>query len=189
MLVAILSPYPQEIAQPVAAAGDSWKAFEKIDDVGAVDFVVSYGHRHIIREPHLSRFGNRLLNLHVGYLPWNRGADPNFWSFIDNTPKGVTLHVVDSGLDTGAIVAQRLVELSGTLATSYQQLRTAAASLFADEWPRLRRGQFDVIAQQPNSGTYHRSADKAELWNKLPLGFETPLEQVAVLGAQGRKDG
>lgn len=52
------------------------------------DFLVSYGYRHIIRQAVLDHFPDRAVNLHISYLPWNRGADPNLWSFFDDTPKG-----------------------------------------------------------------------------------------------------
>jgi len=55
-------------------------------------FLVSYGYRHILRKDILDVFPGRAINLHISYLPWNRGADPNFWSFIEDTPKGVTIH-------------------------------------------------------------------------------------------------
>ncbi len=48
-----------------------------------------------------------IINLHISFLPWNRGAHPNFWSFYDDTPKGVTIHLIDEGIDTGAIIYQK----------------------------------------------------------------------------------
>ena len=38
--------------------------------------------------------------MHISYLPFNRGAHPNYWSFKDNSPKGVTIHFIDNGIDT-----------------------------------------------------------------------------------------
>ena len=52
------------------------------------------------------------LNLHPSLLPEFRGPYPVFWTLrggVTNT--GVTLHVVDNGLDTGALVAQNPVLL------------------------------------------------------------------------------
>ena len=43
-------------------------------------FLISYGYRHILRNDILSLFPDKAINLHISYLPWNRGADPNFWS-------------------------------------------------------------------------------------------------------------
>lgn len=62
------------------------------------------------------------MNLHISYLPWNKGADPNFWSCIDGTPAGVTLHHIDAGVDTGDIIAQAL--MSSARARSWQKEQT-----------------------------------------------------------------
>ncbi|MCL0081308.1 hypothetical protein M1N64_03665 [Peptococcaceae bacterium] len=49
----------------------------------------------------MDKFQGRAINLHISFLPWNRGADPNFWSFIENAPVGVSIHYLDEGIDTG----------------------------------------------------------------------------------------
>ena len=36
-----------------------------------------------------------------------QGAHPNFWSFYDNTPSGVTIHLIDAGIDTGDVLYQK----------------------------------------------------------------------------------
>ena len=45
----------------------------------------------------------------MSFLPYNRGSHPNFWSFIDDTPKGITIHEIDEGADTGNIVFQKKI--------------------------------------------------------------------------------
>ena len=57
-----------------------------------VDFVVSYGYRYIIDESVVEFFDNKIINLHISYLPWNKGASPNLWSVVDETKKGVSIH-------------------------------------------------------------------------------------------------
>ena len=48
------------------------------------------------------------LNVHAGITPGYRGAHGAFWAIYEGRPElaGVTVHVVDSGIDTGGIVAQ-----------------------------------------------------------------------------------
>ena len=65
------------------------------------EFIISYGYRHIISINIIRFMGNKIINLHVSFLPYNRGADPNFWSFIEKSPKGVSIHLIDKGIDTG----------------------------------------------------------------------------------------
>ena len=38
-----------------------------------------------------------------------QGFSPNFWSLFEDTPTGVTIHLVDEGIDTGDIIYQRKV--------------------------------------------------------------------------------
>ena len=48
-----------------------------------------------------------LINLHISYLPYNRGSYPNYWSFKENTPNGVSIHHIDDGIDTGPVLVQK----------------------------------------------------------------------------------
>ena len=64
-------------------------------------FIISYNYKYLIDEDVIKYMKNKIVNLHISLLPWNRGANPNLWSFIDNTPKGVTIHQVSAGLDEG----------------------------------------------------------------------------------------
>lgn len=145
-----------------------------------IDLAVSYGYRHIIRQDVLDALPGRIFNLHISYLPWNRGADPNFWSFVEGTPKGVTIHIVDSGLDTGDIVAQREIHMDPsqeTLRSSYERLQAEIQELFKSYWPQIRIGTC-AASRQTGAGTLHRLADKREIFDSLPLGWDTPLLQL-----------
>jgi methionyl-tRNA formyltransferase len=97
---------------------------EPITTAGDYDLIVSYNYRHIVPRHLCEAWAGRAVNCHPSALPWNRGAHPNLWAWIDGTPHGVTIHTLAPGLDTGAIVAQRIVDLppTGTLRTSYARL-------------------------------------------------------------------
>ena len=74
------------------------------------DLIISFGYCKIINRSILDRIKCPIINLHISYLPFNRGAHPNFWSFFDNTPSGVTIHLIDEGIDTGPIIYQKIVK-------------------------------------------------------------------------------
>ncbi len=82
----------------------SWCRAEKFD------LAISYTYRFIISQDIIDIFDGNIVNIHNSYLPWNRGADPNLWSIVDGTPRGVTLHYIDSGLDKGEIISQVLAD-------------------------------------------------------------------------------
>jgi methionyl-tRNA formyltransferase len=46
------------------------------------------------------------VNAHQGISPYYRGSGTNFWPFVNNEPGlvGVTMHLIDSGIDTGEII-------------------------------------------------------------------------------------
>ena len=71
------------------------------------DFLISFSYRYIIRNNILNYFKDKAINLHISYLPWNKGADPNLWSILENTPQGVTIHQMDYKLDAGKILYQK----------------------------------------------------------------------------------
>lgn len=51
-------------------------------------------------------------NLHPSLLPDNRGPDPLFWTFRrGDAQTGVTVHLMDGGLDTGPILTQEVIPL------------------------------------------------------------------------------
>ncbi len=146
-----------------------------------IRFIVSYGYRHIIKSDLLQLLPGAVINLHISLLPFNRGADPNFWSFIDDSPKGVTIHEVDTGLDTGPILIQQEVEFrSGneTLASSYAKLHEVIQNLFIHNWDDLKSGRIEPV-EQIGAGSYHSSKDKKELLHLLePDGWNTNISSL-----------
>ncbi len=68
------------------------------------ELIISFNYQHIVKEDVINLLGDKIINMHTSYLPWNKGASPNMWSFIDDTPKGVTIHRLEKGLDTGKII-------------------------------------------------------------------------------------
>jgi methionyl-tRNA formyltransferase len=141
---------------------------------------VSYGYQHILPKTVLDRFPDRAINLHIALLPWNRGSDPNFWSIVDGTPKGVTIHYLDEGIDTGDIIAQREVAFADddTLRTSFEKLRRAIAALFREHWPDIRAGTCSRTSQQ-GRGSFHRAKEKDRLARLLTHGWDTPVARIA----------
>lgn len=189
MLVAILSPKPEALTAAIKQSGD--RALITTDLIDApfvrdngIDFIVSYGYRHILSLETLAAAPRGNCNLHISMLPWNRGADPNFWSWVDNTPKGVTIHQMAKGLDTGPILCQRAVQFEpgDTLSSSYERLSRAIEDLFSERWNEIRSGAIKPVPQV-TPGSYHRSSDKSDLMSRLPLGFATPCETVRSLKA------
>ncbi|MNW44051.1 Linear gramicidin synthase subunit A [compost metagenome] len=146
----------------------------------SAEFIVSYGYRHIIKKDILTLFHRKIINLHISYLPWNRGADPNLWSILEDTPKGVTIHYVDEGLDTGDIIVQKEIQLdiNDTLRTSYERLSREIEDLFISNWINIKSNNIIGIPQKFDYGSIHYSKDKKPYEQLLYQGWDTPIVDI-----------
>jgi len=77
-----------------------------------VGLVVLAGYMRLLSEAFLSRFPNRVINVHPALLPAFRGLDA-IQQALDYGVKvfGVTVHFVDQGVDSGPVILQRAIEL------------------------------------------------------------------------------
>jgi formyltetrahydrofolate hydrolase len=100
---------PSERVTLVSSINDS-KAIEAIRSK-PVDVVVVSGTR-ILSQAVLSASTAPFLNLHAGITPLYRGVHGGYWALAnhDHQSFGVTLHRVDAGIDTGAILSQARFE-------------------------------------------------------------------------------
>src|SRR5699024_8582239 len=106
------------------------------------DLVVSAGFMKILGESFLARFPNRVLNTHPALLP----AFPGAHAVADALAAGVkvtgsTVHFVDSGVDTGPIVAQRAVDVDAAddVASLHERVKTTEQELLVEVVAKLAR--------------------------------------------------
>lgn len=109
--------------------------------------VVSAGFMRILGPAFLERFPDRIVNTHPALLP----AFPGAHAVRDALAHGVrvtgcTVHVVDAGVDTGPIVAQRAVEVrpDDDEAVLHERIKTVERGLLVDVVGRLVRDGFAV---------------------------------------------
>jgi len=145
----------------VKANCEVWHTQEKIETTVGFDFVISFGYKHILKKTIIESSKAPIINLHISYLPWNRGAHPNFWSFFDSTPSGVSIHLIDEGIDTGPILFQRNVNFEKDVVTfsqAYKQLIQEIESLFRENLNKIIIGDYNPTPQG-SKGSYHKVAD------------------------------
>ena len=184
--------------------GDSVRVYAKettleqfVDD--KIDFIVSYGYKYLIKGELLAQYENRIVNLHPSFLPWGRGYFPNFWSHVYDFPKGVSIHYINAGIDTGHILAQRehTFTESDTLRTTYYNLQTSMLCLFSKSWRDIRSHSITPIEQDLSSGNLFYKKDFDLVSPLLENGFDASLADIHALRnaikekliARGRKRG
>ena len=167
MNILIASSHPERIL-PIVNGADTVvfviesRINEKYLADNNIEMIISYGYRHIIKKSIIEYVKGNIINLHISYLPWNRGADPNLWSFLENSPKGVTIHYIDEGIDTGDIITQKKIDFSSscnTLKKTYYMLHDEMISLFNSVWLDIKAGNNARVVQK-HGGSFHKLLDK-----------------------------
>jgi folate-dependent phosphoribosylglycinamide formyltransferase PurN len=61
----------------------------------------------------LLQTGPQFINIHCGITPRYRGVHGAFWAVVEGHPElaGTTVHLIDVGVDTGAIIGQDLITI------------------------------------------------------------------------------
>lgn len=117
----------------------------------------------IIRPPLLDSFAGRLVNLHLGLSPYYRGTATNFWPLVNGEPHyvGATIHLIDSGVDTGPIVAQARppIDAADEIHDIGCKAMRAGMSLMAETFRAVERGGRLRTVLQSGGGRYYRRRD------------------------------
>ena len=139
---------------PDRAAWDA--AMAQAVAVFAPGLVVSAGFMRILGAPFLERYAGRVINTHPALLP----AFPGAHAVRDALGYGVrvtgcTVHVVDAGVDTGPIVAQRAVavEPDDDEARLHERIKTVERELLVDIVGRVAREGMTVSGRQVRLGS------------------------------------
>jgi methionyl-tRNA formyltransferase len=126
-----------------------------------LDFIFLAWWPKIVPEQVFSAPRRGTINLHPSFLPFNRGKHYNFWSIVEDTPFGVTMHFVDAGIDTGDLIAQRTIEKdwTDTGGTLYAKAKREMVELFRTSYSRIVAGDFDRRPQQHDIATFHWASE------------------------------
>jgi methionyl-tRNA formyltransferase len=162
----VVTTQKNEIYSAVKKMGISVCIYESEENVlsklkGKVDLGVLAWWPKILRNLLLKCPQYGFVNTHPSLLPYNRGKHYNFWALVEQAPFGVTLHQVDSGVDTGNIIAQKEIcyDWCDTGESLYFKAQTAMISLFCQNYPALRTGNFQSTPQEKTIGSFHHSSE------------------------------
>jgi methionyl-tRNA formyltransferase len=120
----------------------------------------------ILGEKILHATAGVFLNTHVGITPLYRGVHGGYWALAsgDSDHFGVTIHKVNSGIDTGEIIAQALIEPSDSDNFSTYPLLQIAIAI-----PLLKQAVRDALDDKLES--MPPPAGKSKLWSH-PTAFQ-----------------
>lgn len=114
-----------------------------------------------IIKPYLFYSSTRLYNLHFSLLPKYRGCNTSIWPILNGEDKhGVTLHVIDSGVDTGDVIAQSMFEIGAKTARDlYFECMNIGAQLCIQYMPKMIAGNIESRPQNLEQGSLYKRSD------------------------------
>lgn len=84
----------------------------RVIDSTAADYICLAGFMRILTPGFVEKYPKKLINIHPSYLPAFPGANAIRDAYIAKVREtGVTVHYVDSGLDSGPIILQKRVPI------------------------------------------------------------------------------
>jgi len=99
------------------------------------------------------------INLHPGYNPYNRGWFPQVFCILNGKKAGATLHVMNSDIDSGPIIAQTEVKIESwdTSLSAYDKIQKAEIELLSKNLNSILTASF--TSHIPETGNYNSIGD------------------------------
>jgi methionyl-tRNA formyltransferase len=155
------------------------------------DLSISIQYDQIIRQPLLLAAPLGFINVHPGKLPWYRGRSTVNWAIVNGESEvGITVHVMDQGIDTGDILLQETVpiEWSDTYASMLAKLQEAVPPLLVKAVDGLADGSL-VPRPQIGLGSYfsvRRDGDESIDWGASSLQIYNLIRAISPPGPCAR---
>jgi len=110
------------------------------------------------------------VNLHPSLLPFNRGMHPYYWSIVENTPAGVSIHFINKNIDEGMLICQKEINKNITMTGEklYSLAQIEIIKLFKKNYVNIIKGEYNTKEIKNSEGTFHYKKE-LNLHSKIDL--------------------
>lgn len=118
-------------------------------DEAHVNLVVLAGYMRMVKDPLLSSYSGRMINIHPSLLPAFPGLEAWKQALAAGVPEtGCTVHWVDRGMDTGPIIAQHKVSIlrGDTPESLHARIQQAEHQLYPEVVRKIAAGLLRTLA-------------------------------------------
>ena len=124
-----------------------------------------------------AKFG--FINTHPSFLPFSRGKHYNFWTLVEGTKFGVTLHYIDKNIDSGDIIYQREINYSwlDNGESLFIKAKNEMINMFKEFYPLYRNDKLIAKKQNLKEGSYHNSSEMEKI-SELDLDKSYELKHI-----------
>lgn len=192
LVSSVLQQFDKDV--PVISFEDIADNYNRIERILKVsDFGISALFGHVLPRNLLENIECEIINLHPSLLPIGRGADPIPWSIIDQQKQGITIHLIDSGLDTGGILSQK--EFDTSIGMNSGEIYDLATDFLFKELENIFTSwinkNIEVSAQSETPSSSHKSSELENIRiinsNEVATFGEFLRKLQALTFADGRK--
>jgi methionyl-tRNA formyltransferase len=129
------------------------------------DLLVSVAGNQIFRAALLEVAPKGCLNVHSALLPRYRGLMPTFWVLKNGEKEtGVSVFLVDKGIDSGPIVVQKRVPITtDRLENLIRQTKVIGMDAVWEAVEKVHRGRLKLIPNPDKEKTYFSFPTKADV--------------------------
>jgi folate-dependent phosphoribosylglycinamide formyltransferase PurN len=143
---------------------NEYKTLKLLQEINP-DIIIVCGTR-IISSEIINGVSAKFINAHAGITPKYRGVHGAYWALVNNDKQnvGVTVHFIDSGIDTGGIICQETVQTGSKdnfvtypllqLAKSVELLKKAIRKILNNEVTIIQGGKESLLWYHPTIWGY-----------------------------------
>ena len=125
------------------------------------DVIFSLGYRFIIPREVINYPKYGCFNIHKSMLPLNKGANPVFWTILNNTIAGISIHKVSTKLDSGSIYEQKKInyDFKFTAKDLYEKMEKEQFKQFFIFWNKLIHSKEKPIKMNNKDKSIYKKKD------------------------------
>jgi len=125
--------------------------FDNLEALPEVDYLISVQYHEILKRNHIAKAKKLAINLHMAPLPEYRGCNQFSYAIINGDAEfGTTLHRLEEGIDSGAIIAERRFEIPKDCMVNelYNLTVQKSCVLFVEEIENIVHGNYTLTPQE-----------------------------------------
>ena len=142
------------------------KIFKLLKNSNA-DICLSVWSSFIFPENIINLFSRGIINLHNSFLPINKGSNANIYYLLNGDNPGVSLHYINTKIDSGPIIDQKLIEceISDTGYTLQKRMEKEMFKIFFKNWSKIKNYNQKINLKIPKGGNYNKKGKVYKLSN------------------------
>jgi len=137
-----------------------YSSIDKLNEIDqSIDYLISVQFHEILKKEHLNTAKERAVNLHMAPVPEYRGCNQfSYAIYNQDSSFGTTLHIMDEGIDSGDIIAERRFNISSTTTVEELLNKTVQESkkLFSNNFMKIFDPYTNLKKQKGKGRIYYR---------------------------------